>query len=212
MTSGSWTRRRRPVFPSTRPPDRDRRYRHRASSGSGWPVRPPRPPPPVTTPGPRRRGRGASPMPARACAEAPLPPERGRHGCGRRLVLAPTADHRGSATPSQPTTGRCSARTMAVIAWLQVNKRPGRSETLHTPWPRGRRVVHSHLSLRQMQPCSDGDCRVTVVVYAQRGLPAMRRPLDGGFAAAAGTEQLYCGCLRRSLMAWERVGAGRTIS
>ncbi len=43
----------------------------------------------------------------------------------------------------------------------------------------------------------EGDCRATVVVYAQRGLPAMRRPLDGGFAAAAGTEQLYCGCLRR---------------
>jgi len=30
MTNGSWTRRRRQVFPSTRPPDRNRRYRHRA--------------------------------------------------------------------------------------------------------------------------------------------------------------------------------------
>ena len=40
MTSGCWTRRRRQVFPSTRPPDRNRRYRHRAKQRL-WLVSPP---------------------------------------------------------------------------------------------------------------------------------------------------------------------------
>ncbi len=60
--------------------------------------------------------------------------------------------------------------------------------------------------LRGEQKYVDGDCRATVVVYAHRDLPAMRRPLDGGFAAAAGTEQLYCGCLRRLADGLGKVG------
>ena len=40
MTNGSWTRRRRQVYPSTRPPDRSRRYRHRAKRRL-WLVGPP---------------------------------------------------------------------------------------------------------------------------------------------------------------------------
>ena len=58
----------------------------------------------------------------------------------------------------------------------------------------------------------DGDCRATVVVYAQRGLPAsaglsmvdsLRLPVQNNSIV---------GVFGGSLMAWERVRAGRTIS
>jgi uncharacterized protein len=64
----------RQASPSARPRDRNRRYRRRATSGSGW-----------LAGRSLRLVRGTadaelSPIPGR---RGPLPPERGRYGCGR---------------------------------------------------------------------------------------------------------------------------------
>ena len=91
MTSGSWTRRRRQAFPSTRPPDHNGWYRHRARQRL-WLVGPPAP---AASAG--HDAWSAAPWTRGfiyPCAEAPLPPERGRHGRGRRA--RPRRADRGS--------------------------------------------------------------------------------------------------------------------
>src|SRR5450755_1818607 len=66
-----------------------------------------------------------------------------RHHRDRRGDPDEPVRHRPSSS-RQPMTNRSlspypaasrSARTMAVIAWLRVNKRPERSDTVHPPWP-----------------------------------------------------------------------------
>jgi hypothetical protein len=96
MTNGSWTRRRRQVFPSTRPRDRNRRYRHRAkqrlclagrSARLGRLRRSPR----------LVRGTVDAELSPNPCAEAPYQPNAADMTAVAELVLAAlTADHRGT--------------------------------------------------------------------------------------------------------------------
>src|SRR5689334_10235322 len=93
MTSGSWTRRRRLVFPSTRPPDRNRRYRHRARYRL-WLVGPP-----ASAASAGHHAWSAAPWDAglspNPCAEAPYHPNAAGMAAAAELVLATlAADHR----------------------------------------------------------------------------------------------------------------------
>jgi hypothetical protein len=95
MTSGSWTRRRRQAFPSTRPPDRNRRYRHPAKQRL-WLVGPPAS---AASAGHPRLVRGTvdaelSPIPARRRRYHPTAADM---AAVAELVLAAlTADHGGT--------------------------------------------------------------------------------------------------------------------
>ena len=59
-----------------------------------------------------------------------------------------------------------------------------------------------------MRPCSDDYCRATVVVYAQRGMSAMRRALDVHSLRLTVQNNSIVDVFGGSLMAWEGVGPG----